>query len=129
MTDPKMNYGLKETKEALDLVLAVYKAQGAVRADGKIDLNDLPHVMAILPVLSPGLDAVALVPKELGDLDSAEASELIAYVGSKLVVDSPKAQIILAHSFKILSKAHGIYLDVVSMKGELAALAPVPAAE
>jgi hypothetical protein len=121
-------YGIKETKEALDLVIAGTKAGFAVAADGKVDLNDLGHVMTLVPHIGPGVENLALVPHELKDLDESEVAELLAHVSAKLVLDSPKARVYVEQSLKIAHKLYGIVLDAKEMKAKLAALeAPVEA--
>lgn len=117
-----MTHGIKETKEALDLALGAVKAGLAVSADGKVDLNDLSHVLALVPKIQPAIDQIELVPKELGDLDAAEAAELVAHIATNLQVTDEKAKIYIASGLKIVHKAYLIVVDVRDMQKALAAV-------
>jgi hypothetical protein len=115
-------YGLKETKEVLDFISAGVAAGVAIGADGKVDVQDLGQLLTVIPSVGPAFDSIALVPKEVGELDDADALELIAYVGAKLVLPGDKAKIVLNHSLRMAHKAYEIYLEAKLMKAELAAV-------
>lgn len=114
-------YGIKETKEALDLAFAAVNAGVGVAADGKVDLNDLAHLIQLVPYLQPGIDNAALIPKEFGELSTEEANELVAYTASKLNLPGAKAKIYVAYSLKLIQRALVIVGDVKAMQAELAA--------
>jgi hypothetical protein len=116
-------FGVKETKEVLDLALGAVKAGTAIAADKKVDLNDLSHVLALLPVVQPAFDKIDQVPKELSDLDASEAADLVAHVSANLQVTDEKAKIHIAYGLKIVHKAYLIYVDVKDMKAALAQVA------
>lgn len=118
-----MTYGIKETKEVLDLALNGVKAGLAVSADGKVDFNDLAHVIALVPAIQPAIDKIDQVPKELGDLDAAEAAEIVAHISTNLQVTDEKAKIYIAHGLKIVHKAYLIVVDVRDMQKALAGVA------
>ena len=77
-------YGLKETKEVLDLMFAGGQAVKSALADGKLDLNDVGFLMPVVMSAGPALEDMSLVPKEFGDLDAEEAKELLQYAKTKL---------------------------------------------
>jgi hypothetical protein len=75
---------IEEIKESLKkLVIAVKK----ISADKKVDLNDLVHVMALLPELPAIIASIKEVGEafeELKDVDVAEAIALIQSVHQAL---------------------------------------------
>lgn len=79
-----VKYSIKETKELLDLGFGLAKAGKDALADGKVTLWDLPLIVPVLGLVSPGIEGGELVPKELGDLDEAESKELLDYAKSKI---------------------------------------------
>lgn len=82
-------YSVENTKKLLDFVFVVGASVKAAGADGKYDLADLGQAMPIFVAASQDFQNVSLVPKELGELDEADAADLVAYAGQKLpgVVD------------------------------------------
>lgn len=114
-------YAVKETKELLDLALGAVKAGTNIASDGKVDLNDLQHVLALVPLIQPGIDKIDQVPKELGDMDAAESAEVVAHIAANLQVADAKAKIYIAYGLKMVHKAYLIFVDVKDMRNELAA--------
>lgn len=82
-------YSVENTKKLLDFVFVTGVAIKAAGADGKYDLADLGHAMPVFVAASQNFQNVGLVPKELGELDESDATELVAYCSQKLpgVVD------------------------------------------
>lgn len=115
-----MQYAIKETKEMLDLAIGGVNAGFAIGADGKVDFADLGHVMALVPLAGPAFENKEQIPLEMGDLDTAEAAELIAHVGAKLAVTDAKAKVYIEYGLKIIHKAYLIYLDAKEMKEKAA---------
>lgn len=77
--------GIKETKELLVLLFTFGKSvKEAKENDGKIDMLDIGLVMKVIPVITPALDDINLVVSELKDLDEAEATELVSFVGTEV---------------------------------------------
>jgi hypothetical protein len=69
--------GIKETKEALKLILSVGNGVAKSLADdGKLTLADLPNFSASLFLVIPAFTDIALVPDELKDLDESELVEI-----------------------------------------------------
>ncbi len=84
--------GVKETKELISLGIALEKAVVAAKADGKIDINDLPLLLAVLPKLQPAIDGIDQIPAELKDLSAPEAADVVAYVMAELAIGEGKAK-------------------------------------
>lgn len=108
-----MAYGIKETKELLDLGFSVAGAIKSSMADGKIGLEDLGQMMLVIPKLSPAFTNIALVPKELGDLDASEQKELLDYAAQKLgELGEGKLVLIVTASLKLGLAALELYVAV-----------------
>lgn len=84
-------FGVKETKEAFELGFALVSAAQCAMADGKVTLGDIACVIPVFPKLEPGVDGLALVPQELGELDEVDEKELLDFAKSRLpdVVSDP----------------------------------------
>lgn len=77
-------YGVDNTKEVLALAFEVASTVKKARKNGgKFDLSDLPLVMAIIPKIEPAFKDIGDVPKEIKDLDNAEAAELQNFIMSR----------------------------------------------
>lgn len=67
---------IKACKSVLSLVLISIDAVEKAKADGKINLLDLPKLAPVIGALKDAIGAAKLVPEELKDLDATEISEL-----------------------------------------------------
>ncbi|MHA2274627.1 MAG: hypothetical protein ACXAC2_02580 [Candidatus Kariarchaeaceae archaeon] len=77
-------YDVKNTKEILRLGLAGFQAYQMAMEDGKINLSDLAHLMLVVPYLEAAVKDIALIPKELGELDEADGKDLLAFAAGIL---------------------------------------------
>lgn len=77
-------FGVKETKDLFDLGFALAKAGKEASADGKVNLFDVGHLIAVIGKVGPAFEGAAVAPSELGELDEADAKELLDYVKAKL---------------------------------------------
>lgn len=108
-----MEYGIKETKEVLDMGIAAVAAYRGAMADGRIDLNDLAHLIPLAGVVGPAIEGIEKVPAELQDLTKEEHEELKAHLDGKLGngawdkvgVEIFKAGLHLARALTIFKKA------------------------
>jgi hypothetical protein len=62
-------------KFGVALEQAIVKAK---QNDGKINAADLPLLFPVVPLIGPALSDIGSIPKELSDLDEAEADEIIS---------------------------------------------------
>ena len=83
--------GIKETKEALEFAAAIGNATGISLQDGKFDTLDIVNYINALSKFPAAVENAAEIPKELDDLDEAEAAELVEFVQTKL--DLPQENI------------------------------------
>ena len=77
-------YGIKETKEVLELVKALLNAYQAAYSDGVIDWNDIIIIAGLFGPAEAAISGIELVPKEILDLDEAEANELLNEYGNTI---------------------------------------------
>jgi hypothetical protein len=118
-------YSVKNTKEMVTFVAKGTNAGFAIAADKKVDVSDLGHLLSVIPAAGPAFEEMYLIPKELGELDAAEAAEVVAHAAAEFSVDDPKAKVIVEHSLKIAHKAYEIVLEAKAMKAGLAAVPSV----
>lgn len=93
--------GVENLKAVVDLGLACVEAGVKISADGKVSVDDIGAVLAVIPAVPPAISAAKNVPGELGDLDGEEAAELVAHVMGKLAVNDEKAKKIVGASLKV----------------------------
>jgi hypothetical protein len=103
---------VKNTKEAVKLVIDAYKVYKSASADGKIDLADLGLVIALVPALQPAIEGIGEVPTEIKDMDLNELSELSAYVVAQLGSVDSQATAIIEAALGLLSSAYKLYVAV-----------------
>jgi len=77
-------YGVKNTIEAVDLGLSIGVAVKNARADGTIDAADVVHLIPAVAKVGPAVADAALIPKEVGELDAEDATQIVASVQSRL---------------------------------------------
>lgn len=106
--------GIENLKPQIDLLLGLIKGGEAVAADGKISISDLSELYKLFPLVPPVVMGASASVKEWKDLDVAEAEALVAYVVSKGVSDSVKAQKIAEASLKVCVDVYGL---VMAIKG------------
>lgn len=87
-------YDTKNVKECLDLVFVSAGAFKAANADGHIDAADIPQLIPVFVAAGPALKDLGEVPKELADLDTSEAEDLLAYAATKLPQVLEKASLV-----------------------------------
>lgn len=106
-----MAYGIKETKEVLDLILTGVNIGVSVAADGKISVEDGALLMQLFPVVGPALSDISLVPQELGELSAEESAELIAHVGGKLTIGDAHVAAVINKSLKLVHAGFELFME------------------
>lgn len=120
----------KNLKEMLDLVITGANAGQLVMADGKIGVDDIGHLMILVPKLGPAFEDIKLIKDEAFDIDASESYELVAFVMEKLTLNDAKAKIYIKAALEMLVKLYDAVQIFMAMKSEIAALEPVvPAPE
>jgi len=108
--------GVKELLDVVDCGIALVNCGLLVSKDKKISLDDLPHVLAVVPKLVPAIEGVKEIPAELKDIDSAEAAQVVAHVASTLAVESEKAKAVIGASLKSVIAVKELVEAVVQLK-------------
>ena len=78
-----VEYGVTETKEAMAMFAGFVKVAELAMADGKVNIEDLGHLMVAVPSIGPGVDGISKVAAELGDLTEDEEKEVKAHIDEK----------------------------------------------
>lgn len=108
-------YGIEETKKVVDLGLAVGAAVKGALADGKIGLEDLGQLMALAQAFGAGMPNLSQAAKEVGDMQSQDAADLVLYVAGK--VGQSKAEKVSVASLKL---GHAVIALVEEIKAPVA---------
>lgn len=87
---PKIVVGFKETKEVIDLAIALGTGIAASLEDKKISFDDLPNFWAVLFKVMPAFEGLDQVQVEFELATEAETTELKAYIKEQL--DLPDEQ-------------------------------------
>ena len=95
--------GIEGTKSVLLLLITGVNTFKAAKADGKVDLNDLGLVLALIPKIQPAIDGVGVIKTEITDLTMDELADLTSFVMNELkITDGSKASEIIAQSLKLI---------------------------
>lgn len=76
--------GIENVKEVLKLGFAIGKGYKEAMEDGQVDASDIAVVIPIIKEIGPAFDGIKQVPKEIKDLDSEEAKELMSFAAAEL---------------------------------------------
>lgn len=103
---------IKETKDVLKFVVSGYKVWSAAKADGKIDLGDIGHLMLMVPHIQPAFEGVDKIPAEFKDLSAAEAQEIAEYIVKEFSVGDEKVAEIVNASLGLIISGYKLYLAI-----------------
>ena len=112
-------YNVSETKKVVSLVAKAVQVVTLVKQDGKVDFNDIGHLMVLYPALQ-ALPNFGVIPKEISDLDTVDAADLIAHVGLELGgLAEPKTKLIVEKSLLLIAAIVQL-VDALSTKPAVA---------
>lgn len=94
--------GFKETKEAVDLAIALGQGIEKSLDDKKIDFKDIPNFIPASMLLFQGFDSIEDVPLEFKLASQEEVEELKTYVQTRLDLDDDKLEGFIEDAFKVL---------------------------
>lgn len=83
-------YGVKETKEIITLGGKIGMAFKLAAADEKYDFSDLMYLGPVIESVMPAIEDASIALKELGELDSEDAAEIVAHSNSVLGDSTPE---------------------------------------
>lgn len=81
-------YGIIESEELVRFIGRLTNAAVKAASDGKLGVTDAQYLFNVLPTINAAFQGIALVPKELGDLDSDERVRL-GNVAAQEIKDIP----------------------------------------
>lgn len=79
--------GIEELKELCTFAACVVSEGYDIMADGKIGIGDIGDMLSILRKAPAAFKGIGEIPKEVADLDEAEAAEILAHVKEKVDLD------------------------------------------
>ena len=94
-------YGIQETKDMLKFIIGIGEAVDISLVDGKIDMQDIGNLMGPMMLAPAAFDNVAMLPKEIKDLDPTEAQELFDFVEAEFDIANDKIEIAIKKSLQI----------------------------
>jgi len=110
--------GISETIEAVDAVIDLANLGLAIGKDKKVDVMDLPVLMAAIPGLAvsipKALAGVNKIPGELGDLSTEEGESLIGHAMGKLSVGDGKAKRVVIAALKAAAADYELVKELLS---------------
>ena len=98
----KVILGFKETKEVLDLVIALGTGIKASLQDEKISFEDLPNFFAVIFKIAPALEGVDQVPVEFKLANEEEVAELKAYLREQLDLEDDQMEEFIEDAFAVV---------------------------
>jgi len=101
--------GFVETKQAIDLAIALGTGIEKSLADKKLDFTDIPNFIPAFLVLFSAIEGAEDIPMEFSIADSTEIDELKKYVQDKLDLEDDKVEGFIEDAFKILLDIFMVY--------------------
>jgi hypothetical protein len=104
---------MQNTKQIMDLVASLVKAVEASMADGKIGVEDLAHLMMVLPKIGPAVDGVNEVQAEIAAMTEESEAELRTYIeglygSGKYELLAEDAKLAAVHLARVLAHVRGL---------------------
>lgn len=95
-------------------IIAIIATAKTIEADGKVDINDLPALMGLIPLIAPTIADVKEIPSEISGLQTADAEQIVATVMADLKITNEKAVTIVNQSLAALVAIVGLVKAVKS---------------
>jgi hypothetical protein len=89
----------KELREALTLVVELSKSVEKMLKNGKVGMEDLGHLISLLPTLGPGLLGLDKLPGEFKNLTVSEARKLVDWFKAEFDIEADQAEMIVEKTF------------------------------
>jgi hypothetical protein len=97
-----LTVGYKETKDVLMLIIGLGHAYEQMKADGKINLADLVHLLPIMFLVGPAIEGFDNVQLELKMANKEEGEELKAWVNDQLDLQDKTVEEFVEASFAVI---------------------------
>lgn len=101
--------GFTETKQALDLAIALGKGIEASLEDEKLDFKDIPNFIPAFMILFKVIEGAEDIPMEFSVASPEEVEELKAYVKANLDLEDDRIEGFIEDSFKVLLDIFMVY--------------------
>lgn len=101
--------GFKETKQAIDLAIALGKGIEKSLADDKLDFTDIPNFMPAFLTLFQAIEGAEEIPMEFTIANSEEIDELKQYVKEHLDLEADQLEAFIEDAFKVLLDIFMVY--------------------
>lgn len=102
-----ISYDVKETKEVLKLLIELGEGLEKAFADKKFEISEIALLITPLMFSTAALEGIALMPKEIKDMDAAEFAEIKEYIEVELDLENDKIEL-------IIEKAIGLAMNVMN---------------
>lgn len=107
--------GIKETGELVVWIGKLASAIGSSLSDGRIDFRDVWTLAGAIPGLPSAISGIDQIPKELADLDAAEAQQLVEMFSEAFEMPSHEAE----QKVEMILKAIAEFIDMIQkMRGK-----------
>lgn len=101
--------GFAETKQAIDLAIALGKGIEKSLADGQLNFTDVPNFIPAFMVLFQAIEGAEEIPMEFSIADAAQIDELKQYVKDNLDLEDDKLEAFIEDAFKVLLDIFMVY--------------------
>lgn len=106
--DP-IKVGFAETKQAIDLAIALGKGIEKSLTDKKLDFADVPNFIPAFMVLFAAIQGAEDIPMEFSVASKEETDELKKYVQDNLDLEDDKVEGFIEDAFKVLLDIFMVY--------------------
>lgn len=112
--------GIEHLKVCVKFGIDLGEAFDTALANGKLELTDATAFFKPLMEISTAMAAGKLALPELKDMDSTEAAQLSAYVGTELNIGNDKVEEVIKKSFAVVMSMLEIYETMKAVKAPVA---------
>ena len=123
---PKVVVGFKETKEVIDLAIALGSGIAKSLEDDKITFEDLPNFWAVIFAVMPAFEGLDQVAIEFQLATEEETAELKAYIKEQLDLPDDKLEEFIEDAFAVVIDIW-MLVKRYFMEGSYPTLVPTPA--
>ena len=110
------SYGIVESKQVLKFGISIGEAIDLSLENDKIGLEDAMNFYDAVLAAGPAFDNIAMVPKELGDLDQGERDELLAYAKDEFDISDDKLEAVVEEALTTALQVYKLVETVKKMK-------------
>lgn len=113
-----VSYGIKETIELIDPILALGMATERSLMDGKFGVEDIANFMPALLILGNAFEGIKLVPKEIKDLSLEEATQIREHIEKKFDLQNDNIESLIERALSIGLTIYELVQNIKEIKNE-----------